>query len=45
MLSILLRLLRDKSGATKLEHTLITLLTAWAALQLFSFLSEKAATW
>jgi len=42
---IFLRLLQDESGATKLEHTLITLLTVWAALQLVSFVGEKVAIW
>ena len=42
---ILLRLLRDERGATRLEHALITFLTAWAALQLVSFVGEKVTIW
>lgn len=45
MLLILHRLLKDESGATRLEHTLLTLLTSWAAFQLVFFVGEKFAYW
>jgi Flp pilus assembly pilin Flp len=45
MLLNVLRLLRDDRGATKVEHMLITLLVAWAALQIYSFVGEKVSTW